>query len=553
MSNYYNKTLPNFAPVGYDEWLKQQNAKKNSGSSGTSGSSLNSNTFKDSTSNDIRESAEKAAAKNVAKSVDNGNYLFYDNLIPQGMIDGFAEHQHEQIVKELKSENQGSVVTGGMPLAGFSPLLDNVAKETVKDGETIADLVGAVSAITANERSETKPETNANEQEKAVADNIAPIDSEVTNNDFNYPNFAASEAYTQAMEYTNSLLSQINSGRTSYTDQIDSLLKEFQNRDKFSYDMNNDPLFQQMLAASMNSGKMAMNDTIGQAAALTGGYGNTYGQAVGNAAYNQYIADSYGNLPDYYNLALDAYNTEGDRMLSELAMLRDADSVEYNRLVDAYSASLDVANAMYDREYAEYLNGRNFAYDNYWNEKEFNYGAYMDALNQSNTDRDFNYGVEMDKQAQENWERQFDYKAEQDEMDRQYQMAQDAFAALGGANETESYKEPTQTMYTKAMEAYATGGDAALIQYLETIPNYSVEDIDAYIGKYGVIETPELKTYTKTKDTKNGFGGVDRNDVVEDQYGNQYKLSELPAEVAKILTDLKKGESYNFSTGKKVK
>lgn len=543
LSNYHNKTLPNFAPVGYDEWLKKQNASKNTGASG----SLNSGVFTDATSNAIREAAENAASQKVSQSVANQNFLFNDGIIPQGMADGFKEYQAEQAIKGGQTGKTGSEVTGGIPIAGFSPILDNAAKTPVASSTT--------------KKTDTKKDTAKDEgKTEYVADAAAtpnPADYGFSLDGyegFSYGDFQVSDAYVKAMDYTNSLLSQLSSGRTSYTDQINALMGEYRNRDKFSYDASTDAMFQQMLAASMASGKMAMQDTIGQAAALTGGYGNTYGTAAGNAAYNQYISEAYNNLPEYYGMALDAYNMEGDRMLSELAMLQDADSAEYDRLANAYSANLGAANAMYDREYTQYMNDRNAAETDYWNDVQFRYGAYMDALNQANKDREFNYGVAMDKQAQENWERQFEYKAEQDEADRQYQVAQDALTALSGENETESYKEPTQTMYTKALEAYANGGDAGLIQYLETIPNYSVEDIDAYVEKYGAVEAPEKKTYTKTKDTKiNGLGGVDRNDVVEDQYGNQYKLSELPAEVAKVLTELKKGESYDFSAGKKVK
>ena len=84
-------------------------------------------------------------------------------------------------------------------------------------------------------------------------------------------------------------------------------MTQIQNREDFEYDVDKDPLFQQALASAMNSGKTAMQDTIGQASALTGGYGSTYATSVGNQAYNAYIEDAYNNLPEYYNMALQAY------------------------------------------------------------------------------------------------------------------------------------------------------------------------------------------------------------------------------------------------------
>ncbi|GEM_PF-3580913 len=60
----------------------------------------------------------------------------------------------------------------------------------------------------------------------------------------------------------------------------------------------------------------------------------------------------------------------------------------------------------------------------------------------------------------------------------------------------------------------------------------------------GEILPAELRTYTKTKDTINGFGGIDNNDIVKDQYGVEYRIDQLPKSIQQALTDLKLGESY---------
>jgi hypothetical protein len=74
--------------------------------------------------------------------------------------------------------------------------------------------------------------------------------------------FQVSDAYNQAMQYTNGLLAQLSTGRTSYTDQIKEMMNKIQNRDEFEYDVDNDQLFQQALASAMKSGQTAMQDTI---------------------------------------------------------------------------------------------------------------------------------------------------------------------------------------------------------------------------------------------------------------------------------------------------
>lgn len=57
------------------------------------------------------------------------------------------------------------------------------------------------------------------------------------------------------------------------------------NRKDFSYDMNNDQMYQQYRDAYMRQGQQAMRDTMGAASALTGGYGSTYAQTAGSQAY----------------------------------------------------------------------------------------------------------------------------------------------------------------------------------------------------------------------------------------------------------------------------
>ena len=47
----------------------------------------------------------------------------------------------------------------------------------------------------------------------------------------------------------------------------------------------------------MQQGKQAMQDTMGQAAALTGGYGSTYGQAVGQQQYDAYLQNLNDEVP----------------------------------------------------------------------------------------------------------------------------------------------------------------------------------------------------------------------------------------------------------------
>lgn len=67
------------------------------------------------------------------------------------------------------------------------------------------------------------------------------------------------------------------------------------NREDFSFDLNNNALYNQYKDFYTKQGNLAMMDTIGQASAMTGGYGNSYAAAAGQQAYQQNL-DKLGEM-----------------------------------------------------------------------------------------------------------------------------------------------------------------------------------------------------------------------------------------------------------------
>ena len=76
---------------------------------------------------------------------------------------------------------------------------------------------------------------------------------------------------------------------SSYEEAWKDAMDRINNREKFSYDLNGDALYQQYKDKYIQQGKMAMQDTMGQAATLTGGYGNSYATTAGNQAYQAHL------------------------------------------------------------------------------------------------------------------------------------------------------------------------------------------------------------------------------------------------------------------------
>ena len=201
--------------------------------------------------------------------------------------------------------------------------------------------------------------------------------------------FSTPNSVRQADSYLNSQLQKIQSGKTSYSDQVRDMMDTIMGREKFTYDVDKDPLFQQALASAMGSGKTAMQDTIGQASALTGGYGSTYATSAANQAYNAFIEDAYDNLPQYYQMAMEAYQMEGDDLYRQLDMLVGADEREYSRNVTAFDATYQHRNQMYNEAYPQFRDAKNDAY-NIANLKLSEHGQLVnDAYNYFNASADY--------------------------------------------------------------------------------------------------------------------------------------------------------------------
>lgn len=122
--------------------------------------------------------------------------------------------------------------------------------------------------------------------------------------------------------------------QSKYQGQIDEVMKNIANRKPFAYNVNEDALYQQYKDRYTQMGKQAMRDTMGQAAALTGGYGNTYAQNVGQQAYGQYMQGLTDKIPELYQLALDKYDRDAAAEKEKYSLYKDADSTDYSRWAD---------------------------------------------------------------------------------------------------------------------------------------------------------------------------------------------------------------------------
>lgn len=113
--------------------------------------------------------------------------------------------------------------------------------------------------------------------------------------------------------------------------KLDEIINQILNREKFSYDINGDALFQMYQDMYNQGGQRAMMDTMGQAQAMTGGYGNSYAQTVGQQAYQGYMQDLNGMIPELYQLALSKYDRDTEDLYDQYSLLRDIEEREKSK------------------------------------------------------------------------------------------------------------------------------------------------------------------------------------------------------------------------------
>ena len=152
--------------------------------------------------------------------------------------------------------------------------------------------------------------------------------------------------------------------KSRYSDAVKSNLSSVLEGKKFNYDIGSDKLFSQYKDRYTKAGKTAMEDTVGHASMLTGGYANSYAVTAGQLAYDSYMSKLNDKIPELEQRAYERYRDEEDSAYKKLNTLIGLEDTEY--------------------------------------------GRYRDSVADYNTNREFEYNKNKDAQAQRNWQAQFD-------------------------------------------------------------------------------------------------------------------------------------------------
>ena len=178
--------------------------------------------------------------------------------------------------------------------------------------------------------------------------------------------YSPSGAVSQAKAYLQQVQSRRPGAYQSRWDaELDSLYDQITNRKPFQYDLNQDALYQQYKEQYQRLGRTAMQDTMGQAASLTGGYGSTYAEQVGQQAYNAYLQSLNNIVPELYDRAYGRYQDEGQDLYNRYGIVSDRESMDYSKYRDTVS------------DYYNDLADARSAYDSEWNK---DYTQWSDQL-----------------------------------------------------------------------------------------------------------------------------------------------------------------------------
>lgn len=268
---------------------------------------------------------------------------------------------------------------------------------------------------------------------------------------------------------------------SQYQNQINQMVNNILNREAFSYDYNQDPLYAQYREAYTRNGTQAMNDTLAQMAARTGGLASSYAGTAAQQAYNGYMDALNDKIPELYRLAYSMYQDEGNRMRNNLDMIQGLESTDYGRYMDALGQ---------------------------WNtDRNFSYGQYQDDWDRYYNDRNFSYGQYSDDWDRWNTNRNWDYNLWQDNLSRQEAAAKAAYnsqVAAYNANQqrVNDYNAKVDADYDKAMAAY----NQKVNNSYDSNPNATIKAV-RNSGSSPVVEFYGV-TYNLSQNGNNGLSGL---------------------------------------------
>ena len=184
----------------------------------------------------------------------------------------------------------------------------------------------------------------------------------------------------------NALLEQYNN---QYLPQIERLSRSIMNRKDFSYDPENDPVYQAYREQYLLNGDRAARDTMAAYAGLTGGYANSAAVTAAALTEQYYMSQLSGMIPE---LAQQAYKRYADSMSQDMNLLDTMIGLYDTVYGNAYAANNKTTSnvnsslasnsardaAAYERYWDSLFNAQDYNWTERQNSQDYN---WTDVLN----------------------------------------------------------------------------------------------------------------------------------------------------------------------------
>lgn len=223
-----------------------------------------------------------------------------------------------------------------------------------------------------------------------------------------------------------------------YSDEIDEILKTILNRGEFDYNLSSDPMYEQYRELYMQNGKKAMMDTIGQASALTGGYGNSYAVTAGNQAYQDYLTQLDDIALDLREMAHREYKDEHNALIDDITVLRSLDGDDYEKYLQAL---------------AQYYNDGDYLLKKLSAMSDSEYEAFVTQLESWESDRAQAFKQYQDALDRDEFEKEMAFKKaeaarDQANADRSYALAASKAASSSGSKKSNTEEKSESSKKT---------------------------------------------------------------------------------------------------------
>lgn len=285
-----------------------------------------------------------------------------------------------------------------------------------------------------------------------------------------------------------------------YGSQIDALAKQILGSNYADWTKGQD--YAALQDRYTRDGQRAMQDTLGQVAARTGGLASSYAGAAGQQTYNHY-------METLEQAAREMYDADYNRQQSNLNMLMALEQGDYGKYADQlgqFNTDRSFGRSVYesDRGYG-YQKSRDAIGDaRYVDERDYGRGQDARQWDFMFEDRDYNRGLQADALAREEAE----FRAKYGDMSGIYNLlgwpAAQSYVPSGGGGSSGGGGKKSSSGGSKSSDDSRTAVNSEDDRGWVAVPNVgrlSYQELESMVNSGLIIEKydPVAKRYTYRK------------------------------------------------------